>query len=204
MHKNRKLLYLLVISAVVAAVLFCIAYINNKANTEKSLEVAFNESKASQAELIEDSDIIVRCVFEGEPKTENKTAMTTGADGKEFTITSPVTAYKMKLVENLKGVVNNEFEIGLIGSKDNKIENGAEYVLFLDKSNENGSYRLVSYNQGFNKVKQKSSDLKNSTEKFTSVLTSDSTDESIEIESVATKEIINYKALKDKIKELDK
>ena len=212
MNRNQKLLYLLVLLVAVAVVLFFTAYIfnlNNDANTDKSLKVAYNESRASQDKLIEDSDIIVRCVFEGEAKTETKTALTTGADGKEFTITSPVTAYKMILVENLKGFANDEFEVGLIGSADKNFVKGVEYVLFLDNSDTDGRYKLVSYNQGLNKVKHKKNGVENSKTKSASLLESNSlneansSDESIEIESATTKEVIDYKSLKEKIKELD-
>lgn len=175
----------------VAVIVLSTTYVNklnDVTSVDKPMNVAFSESRFSQDELIEKSDIIVRCAFIGKTKTEIKTAYTSGSDGKEFTITSPVTEYSMKLVENLKGIANNEFKIGLIGGTNKNFENGVEYVLFLDKSDTDGGYKLVSYNQGFNKAKYKDDG------------TSNSIEQPIEIESVTTKEVINYKELIANIK----
>ncbi len=196
----------------VAIALFSTIYVYNTDLVGKSSgnsEVNYSEEYYSQDELIKKSDLVVRCVYSGEKETKRVSAKTTNSEGKEVTVKGSVTTYKMKPVEKLKGSVSNEFEIGLMGSGNKNFEEGREYVLFLNK-NGTDKYRLTSYGQGLNKVKHKNSDSENNKTKSASSLKSDSlneydsADESIEIESVETKEVINYKALKEKIKELDK
>jgi len=165
---------------------------------------SFSEIRYSQDKLINESDVIVRCIFTGEKETKTITAVTKNGRGEETGLTAPVTTYKMKTVECLKGSVDDEFEFGLIGTGDRNFIKDGEYVLFLDYNSHNNTYKLVSYSQGFNKVKQESG---NDQKSVTQSVSSDgkvSQDEPAEIESVDTNEVMNYQELKNKIKELEK
>jgi hypothetical protein len=200
---NRKVI--IGVCGAMAIALFSTIYVYNTNLASKSSgnsEVNYSEVYYSRDELIKNSDLVVRCVYSGENETKRVSAKTTNSEGKEVIVKGTVTTYKMKPVEKLKGSVNNEFEIGLMGSENKNLEKGSEYVLFLNK-NDTDKYKLTSYGQGLNKVKHKNSDSENNKTKSDTLIQSDSSDESIEIESVETKEVINYKALKEKIKELD-
>lgn len=200
--------------AVVAIALFSTAYIcninsdskaskdnsaNASFNTANSVKANFSEMRLSDAELIKQSDLVVRCIFKGEKETKERTHEVTGGDGKEQSLTALVTTYKMKLVETLKGSVNKNFDVVTFGGGNEYLETGDEYLLFLHYNKTEDTYTLVSYGQGLNIVKQKeNSSKKNITE-------ADSLDDAIEIKSAETKvEVMNYKELKQKIKELDK
>ncbi|OPX43977.1 hypothetical protein CLHUN_22200 [Ruminiclostridium hungatei] len=151
---------------------------------EETSSIHLSEIRISQDELINESDLIVRCKFSG-----NKNKVKVTAETSE----GYATIYKMKSVEDLKGSSNKNFELGMFGDGDKKLEKGDEFLLFLCK-NPNGVYRLVSYSQGFNKIRQKNTG---------SVNLSDSEDTS-EIQSFETDEVMNLKELKNRIKELEK
>ncbi|MHB8064846.1 MAG: hypothetical protein ACYDG2_19850 [Ruminiclostridium sp.] len=197
-----KIRMIIGVCGAIAIALLSTAYVWNinsdsKASGDNAVNVDFSEIRLSQDELIKDSDLIVRCIFNGEKETKRVSAKTKNSKGHEVTVKGSVTTYKMKSVENLKGSVNNEFEIGLMGSGDKNLEKGGEYVLFLDENGSDGRYRLVSYGQGFNKVKLKSSGSEND------IMNPDSLDQPVEIETIETKEVMNYKDLKERIKELE-
>ena len=167
-----------------------------------SVKANFSEIRLSQDDLIKNSDIIVRCVFKGDKETKDRTRMTTGGDGKENSITIPVTTYKMKLVENIKGTVGKNFDVVTAGGGNEYLESGDEYILFLTDNKSQGTYTLVSYSQGLNIVKQKESNSEKNKKDSATLNQTDSTDEVIE--SAETKEVVRISDLKKKIKELEK
>lgn len=152
---------------------------------EETSSVHFSEIRISQDELINESDLIVRCKFSG-----NKNKIKVTAETSE----GYATIYKMESVEDLKGSSNKNFELGMFGDGDKKLENGDEFLLFLCK-NPNGVYRLVSYSQGFNKIKQKDTGRVN---------TLSASEDTSEIQSFETDEVMNLKELKNRIKGLEK
>lgn len=152
---------------------------------EETSSVHFSEIRMSQDELINKSDLIVRCKFSG---NKNKTKVTAKTSEGYATI------YEMRSIEDLKGSSNKNFELGMFGDGDKKLEKGDEFLLFLSK-NPNGVYRLISYSQGFNKIRQKSTG---------SVNTLSVSEDTSEIQSFETDEVMNLKELKDKIRELEK
>jgi hypothetical protein len=172
--------------------------IDSKLNDENSGSVSYSEIRYDQDKLINNSDLIVRCIFTGEKETKSISSLTKNGRGEEDGFEAPVTTYKMKTVESLKGSVNDEFEFILLGTGDRNFKKDGEYVLFLNYNSQKNIYKLVSYSQGFNKVKQES----NNAQKSGAL--SASSDEPIEIQSVDTNEVMNYKELKEKIKELQK
>lgn len=202
----------LVIIAVFSAIYMCNVNtgvaedtsINSNLSGGNSGNALYSEIRYHEDELINNSDVIVRCIFTGEKETKKVTALTKNGRGEDMKVTAPVTTYKMKTVESLKGSVNDEFDFGLMGTGDNNFKKDGEYVLFLNYNSQNNTYRLVSYSQGFNKIKQKNTNAKSSDIKSVASSKTVVPDESTEIESVDTNEVINYKALKDKIKELEK
>ena len=165
---------------------------------------SFSEIRYGQDKLITESDVIVRCIFTGEKETETITSVTQNGRGEDMEFTAPVTMYRMKTVESLKGSVDDEFEFRLIGTGDRNFKKDGEYVLFLNYNSEKNIYKLISYSQGFNRVKRESG---NDQKSVTQSVSSDETvsrDEPVEIESVDLNEVMNYKELKNKIKELEK
>ncbi len=178
--------------------------INGDSNGGNAGNVLYSEIRYNEEELINNSDLIVRCIFTGEKETKKISSKTKNGRGEETEFEAPVTTYKMKTVESLKGSVKNEFEVPFMGNGNSNFINGNEYVLFLNYNSEMDLYKLVSYNQGFNRIKQKNNDSKSSDIKSNASSKKVSPDETTEIESVDTKEVINYKLLKDKIKELEK
>jgi len=152
---------------------------------EETSSIHFSEIRISQDELINESDLIVRCKFSG-----NKNKIKVTAETSE----GYATIYEMKSVEDLKGASNKNFELGMFGDGDKKLEKGDEFLLFLCK-NPNGVYRLVSYSQGFNKIRQKNTG---------SVNTFSDSEDTSEIQSFETDEVMNLKELKDRIKALEK
>ncbi len=152
---------------------------------EETSSIHFSEIRMSQDELITKSDLIVRCKFNGNKNKQKVTAKTSEGYA---------TIYKMKSVEDLKGSSDKNFELGMFGDGDKKLEKGDEFLLFLCK-NPNGVYRLVSYSQGFNKIRQKSTD---------SVNTLSDSEDTSEIQSFETDEVMNLKELKYRIKALEK
>ena len=177
---------------------------NNSLSDGNSGNVFYSETRYNQDELINNSELIVKCVFTGEKETKKVTALSKNGRGEDMKVKGAITTYKMKTVESLKGSVNDEFEFGLMGTGDNNFKKDGEYVLFLNYNSYNNTYRLVSYSQGFNRIKQKSTASKSSDIESDASNKTVSQDETTEIESVDTNEVINYKDLKNKIKELEK
>ena len=175
------------------------AGISSEAN---SGSVHFSEIRYDQNTLINNSDVIVRCIFTGEKETKTVTALTKNGKGEDDGMVAPVTTYKMKTVESLKGSVEDKFEFGLIGTGDRNFIKGGDYVLFLNYNSELDKYKLVSYSQGFNRVKEISQEEINAAKAAADGTLSQ--DQTIEIETVETNEVMNYLELKDKIKELEK
>ena len=175
------------------------AGISSEAN---SGSVHFSEIRYDQNTLINNSDVIVRCIFTGEKETKTVTALTKNGKGEDDGMVAPVTTYKMKTVESLKGSVDDKFEFGLIGTGDRNFIKGGDYVLFLNYNSELDKYKLVSYSQGFNRVKEISQEEINAAKAAADGTLSQ--DQTIEIETIETKEVMNYLELKDKIKELEK
>jgi hypothetical protein len=171
--------------------------------TGDGVKADFSEIRLNQDQLIKASDLVVRCIFSGEKAKEDRTSITKDGNGKEFSVTLPVTTYKMKLIENLKGKADVEFEVGTLGSGYEYLETGDEYVLFLVK-NKNDTYTPLSYSQGLNILRQKNSDSKNIAVDSAVSDVSVFPDDALEIKSAETNEVINYKQLKEKIKELEK
>jgi hypothetical protein len=156
---------------------------------------SFSEIRLSPDELINKSGLIVRCIFSGKKETKIVSSLTTNGKGEETGFEAPVTTYKMKTVDCLKGSVNKQFVFGLIGTGDRNFEKNGEYVMFLNYNSHNKTYTLVSYSQGLTKVKKKDNGSAKSL--------SDLKDEEIEILSQAG-ELTELKQLKEKIKELEK
>lgn len=152
---------------------------------EETSSIQFSEIRFTLDELINKSDLIVRCKFSGNKEKRHIKAETSEGYA---------TIYEMKSTQDLKGSSNNNFELVMFGDGDKKLEKGDEFLLFLCK-NPNGIYRLVSYSQGFNKIREKNSGSQ-------STLT-DSEDTS-ELQSFETDEVMNLKELKKRIKELEK
>ncbi len=175
------------------------AGISSEAN---SGSVHFSEIRYDQNTLINNSDVIVRCIFTGEKETKTVTALTKNGKGEDDGMVAPVTTYKMKTVESLKGSVEDKFEFGLIGTGDRNFIKGGDYVLFLNYNSELDKYKLVSYSQGFNRVKEIGREEINAAKASADGTLSQ--DQTIEIETVETNEVMNYLELKDKIKELEK
>ncbi|OPX43276.1 hypothetical protein CLHUN_28240 [Ruminiclostridium hungatei] len=162
----------------------------------------FSEMRYDENTLIGSSDVIVRCIFTGEKETKTVTALTKNGKGEEDGMVAPVTTYKMKTVEGLKGSVDDKFEFGLIGTGDGNFVKGGDYVLFLNYNSELDKYKLVSYGQGINRVKEITR-----AGEGTAISSADGTmsqDGNIEIETIETNEVMNYLELKNKIKELEK
>ncbi len=172
---------------------------SSKANCGTSY---FSEMRYDENTLIGSSDVIVRCIFTGEKETKNVTSLTQNGRGEDMEFEAPVTTYKMKTVESLKGSVEDKFEFGLIGTGDRNFIKGGDYVLFLNYNSELDKYKLVSYSQGFNRVKEISQEEINAAKAAADGTLSQ--DQTIEIETVETNEVMNYLELKDKIKELEK
>jgi hypothetical protein len=205
---------------VVAIALFSTAYVCNinseskaskdtSANTSlsknNSVGADFSEVRYSQDDLIKNSGVVVRCTFGGEKETKERTTMTTNTKGHKYSITALVTTYKMKLVESLKGSPEKYIDVVTLGSGNEHLETGEVYVLFLNKNKSEDTYRLISYSQGLNIVKQKNnSSGSERTEESASLTGAVLSDESIEIQSAETREVMNYKELKDRIKALEK
>jgi len=175
------------------------ADISSKANSGMG---HFSEIRYDQNTLIDSSDVIVRCIFTGEKETKNITSLTKNGRGEDMEFEAPVTTYKMKTVESLKGSVDDKFEFGLIGTGDGNFIKGGDYVLFLNYNSELDKYKLVSYSQGFNKVREISKEEINAAKAAADGTLSQ--DQTIEIETVETNEVMNYMDLKNKIKELEK
>ena len=175
------------------------AGISSEAN---SGSVHFSEIRYDQNTLINNSDVIVRCIFTGEKETKTVTALTKNGKGEDDGMVAPVTTYKMKTVESLKGSVEDKFEFGLIGTGDRNFIKGGDYVLFLNYNSELDKYKLVSYSQGFNRVKEIRQEEINAAKAAADGTLSQ--EQTIEIETVETNEVMNYLELKDKIKELEK
>ena len=142
----------------------------------------YSEIRYSQDDLVTKSDLIVRCTFKGDKETKMVSSKPKNNDESGFE--APVTTYKMKLIEVLKGFEDKDITINSLGGPDSYFEKGTEYLLYLSKNPDN-TYKLVSFSQGLNKVKKSDK--------------SDS-DDSITIESKSNDKI-NYKELKEKIKE---
>ena len=162
----------------------------------------FSEIRCDQNTLINSSDVIVRCIFTGEKETKNVTSLTQNGRGEDMEFEAPVTTYKMKTVESLKGIASDKFDFILIGTGDRNFIKGGDYVLFLNYNSELDKYKLVSYSQGFNRVKEISQEEINAAKAAADGTLSQ--DQTIEIETVETNEVMNYLELKDKIKELEK
>jgi hypothetical protein len=160
---------------------------SNIKQSENSASANFSEIRFSKDELINKSDLIVRCKFTGKVETKLISSKVENSQGKIINFEAPVTTYKMRSIEALKGSSNDEFIIGTMGDSESFIQKDEEYVLFLQNTPEDDKYRLTSFGQGLNKVKKKDK--------------SSSLDESIDIESLGN-ENFNYKELKDKIKDL--
>ncbi len=175
------------------------AGISSEAN---SGSVHFSEIRYDQNTLINNSDVIVRCIFTGEKETKTVTALTKNGKGEDDGMVAPVTTYKMKTVESLKGSAEDKFEFGLIGTGDRNFIKGGDYVLFLNYNSELDKYKLVSYSQGFNRVKEIRQEEINAAKAAADGTLSQ--EQTIEIETVETNEVMNYLELKDKIKELEK
>ena len=175
------------------------ADVSSEAN---SGSVHFSEIRYDQDSLINDSELIVRCIFTGEKETKKVTALSKNGRGEDMEIKGAITTYKMKTVESLKGSVDDEFEFGLIGTGDRNFKKDSEYVLFLNYNSHNSTYTLVSYSQGFNRVKEISKEEINAAKAAADGTLSQ--DQTIEIETVETNEVMNYMDLKNKIKELEK
>ncbi len=175
------------------------AGMSSKANCGTSY---FSEMRYDEDTLIGNSDVIVRCIFTGEQETKTVTALTKNGKGEDDGMVAPVTTYKMKTVESLKGFVEDKFEFGLIGTGDRNFVKGGDYVLFLNYNSQLDKYKLVSYSQGFNRVREITPEGEG-----TAISSADGTtsqDGNIEIETIETNEVMNYLELKDKIKELEK
>ena len=175
------------------------ADMSSKANCGTSY---FSEMRYDENTLIGSSDVIVRCIFTGEKETKTVTAMAKNGRGEDSGITAPVTTYKMKTVESLKGSVEDKFEFGLIGTGDRNFIKGGDYVLFLNYNRELDKYKLVSYGQGITRIRNITREGDDTA--ISSAHGTASQDGNIEIETVETKEVINYLDLKNKIKELEK
>lgn len=178
--------------------LLCTVYIfNTNLNSDKEVNknyptVFFNEVYLSEDELIAKSDLIVMCKFNGEKETKIVSSKPNNDKG-ESGFEAPVTTYKMKPIEVLKGSVNDEFIINTFGGADSFLEKGESYVLFLNINPDN-TYKLVSNGQGMNKVT-----LKNKSLPINDAIN----DAEIDIQS-KNNDAFNYKVLKDKIQELRK
>ncbi len=172
---------------------------SSKANCGTSY---FSEMRYDENTLIGSSDVIVRCIFTGKKETSNITSLTKNGRGEDMEFEAPVTTYKMKTVESLKGFVEDKFEFGLIGTGDRNFVKGGDYVLFLNYNSTLDKYKLVSYGQGITRVRNITREVDD-----TAISSADGTtsqDGNIEIETIETNEVMNYLELKDKIKELEK
>ncbi len=175
------------------------ADMSSKANCGTSY---FSEMRYDENTLIGSSDVIVRCIFTGKKETRNITSLTKNGRGEDMEFEAPVTTYKMKTVESLKGSVEDKFEFGLIGTGDRNFVKGGDYVLFLNYNSQLDKYKLVSYGQGITRVRNITREGDD-----TAISSADGTtsqDGNIEIETVETNEVMNYLDLKHKIKELEK
>jgi hypothetical protein len=111
---------------------------DEKASGNKS-GVYFSEVYYSQEQLIDKSDLVVKCEFKGEKETKIVSGMTSDGNGKQSRVEGTVTRYKMKTVEVLKGSADKEITVLIAGEGDDRLQKGEEYVLFLTK-NPDGSY----------------------------------------------------------------
>lgn len=152
---------------------------------EQTSSILFSEIPLTQNELINQSDLIVRCKFSGHKNKRNVTAKTSEGH---------VTIYKMKSVESLKGTCNKYFELGMFGDGDKALETDDEFILFLCKSPD-GVYGMVSYSQGINIIRQRNTDSMN---------TISNSEDTSEFKSIETNTVINLKELKNRIKQLER
>lgn len=189
--KNKMIvgiLGLIVISLLCSVYMFNI-YLNEKEVSVNYPTVYFSEVYLSEDELISKSDLIVMCKFNGKKETKIVSSKPNSEKG-ESGLEAPVTTYKMKPIEVLKGSVNDEFIINTFGVADIFLQKGESYVLFLNK-NPDDTYKLVSNAQGMNKVTNKNKSLH---------INDSFNDEEIYIQS-KNNEVFNYNMLKNKIQE---
>ncbi len=191
----KKKIFIVILGYMVISLL-CSVYITNL-NSDKEVSnsyptVLFSEVYLSQEELIAKSDLIVVCKFNGKKETKIVSSKPNSEKG-ESGLEAPVTTYKMKPIEVLKGSVNDEFIINTFGGADSFLEKGESYILFLNINPDN-TYRLVSNGQGMNKVTFKNKSLP---------INDEINDVDIGIQT-KNNEAFNYKMLKDKIQELKK
>lgn len=137
-------------AALLAAFLLSLFFMGNGSDEYTSEStVIVDEISLSFQQLVEQSDVIVGCEYSGKKETRLMYSKR---------IVVPVTRYKMKKIEVLKGSIKKEFTIGMLAGRDNKLQKGKEYVLFLIK-NPDDTYKLVSYAQGLLKTAIKKSPL---------------------------------------------
>lgn len=159
-------------------------------------QISFSEIKLTEEGLIGLSDLVVKGKFINIKKRDvspvknkkvNKEDPTGEVHG-NGEVEVPYIVYEFKISENLSdesqklnkiNVVTVDMDAGL-GSPDDLVKKG-ECVLFLHR-NDNDTYSLVSYSQGFREVKENGTDL----------------------ESTINKEKSNLSDLKDKIKKIKK
>lgn len=182
--------------------------INNSVSSVDSVKTNLSEIRVTQEQLIKSSDLIVRCKFQ-EKRTKDRKRDIKNEDGSVVTVTEPATTYKLKVLQFLKGSADKYIEVATAVGGNEHLETGDEYVLFLDYKEQYDVYIMVSLGQGVNIAmyeKDNSKGIKgsDSESKAASPDTSLSGSEPVEIQSAETSEVMDYKQLKDKIKELDK
>jgi Na+-transporting NADH:ubiquinone oxidoreductase subunit NqrC len=182
--------------------------INNSDSNIHSVKAGLSEMRVTQEQLIKSSDLIVRCKFYKKITKDIKRNII-NEDGSVSAVTEPATTYKLKVLEALKGTANKYIEVATAAGGNEQLETGDEFVLFLEYKEQYDVYILVSLGQGLNIVryeKDNSKGIKNSNSENEAIPpdASLSVDEPVEIRSAETKEVMVYKQLKEKIKELDK
>ncbi len=166
--------------------------LNSSSITEKNVQptsvskpqISFSEVKHTEEGLIALSDLVVKGKFINIKKRDvspvkNKKANKEDPTGEvrgEGEVAVPYIVYEFKVSENLSdeskkidkiNVVTIDMDAGL-GSPDDLIKRG-ECVLFL-KRNDNDTYHLVNYSQGFREVKENGTDLESTINKEKSTL----------------------------------
>lgn len=141
--KNKKLIG--IISIIIFAVVIGVVIINpfNSSNDLWDINISFSEPFFSVKEIAEKSDVIVQ----GKIVSKKK--------GK-----APSIVYTVEVIDSIKGQPAKKIVFGTIKSNKltEQIEKGEEYVLFLTHYEKN-DYKLLSYGQGVNKIKQAGNDV---------------------------------------------